>query len=308
MLILAWLIYLVMVPLITIGQMNRVDDSPEGTRPPEQPGTAILLVGSDSRAGLTEQEQKELGTGTTQGQRTDTMMILYQPLKGSPVLISLPRDSYLPIPGYGKNKLNAAYAFGGPKLLIQTIEQNTGLRIDGYIEIGFGGFVNLVDAVGGVEICLDQPMLDRDSHADLPAGCQTLNGKDALSYVRMRKADPRGDLGRMERQREFIGALIKKLATPMTVINPVRYWKVNRSLTEVMVLGENTSFGDLFGAARAIISISAGKGTSLTVPVSDPNRTTDAGSSMIWDDAAATELFEQIARGDTSNLDRFEQP
>ena len=128
-------------------------------------------------------------------------MIVYIPPAGKPALISIPRDSYLAIPNHGKNKVNAAYALGGPKLLEQTVEQNTGLRIDGYLEIGFGGFVNVVDAVGGVEMCLPTAIKDRDSHIDLPKGCQTLNGVKALGYVRMRKADPRGDLGRVERQR-----------------------------------------------------------------------------------------------------------
>ena len=101
-------------------------------------------------------------------------MIVYAPPGGQPALISVPRDSYLPIPEHGSNKINAAYAFGGPELLVQTVEQNTGLRVDGYLEIGFGGFVNIIDALGGIEMCLPKAIKDRDSHIDLPKGCQTL--------------------------------------------------------------------------------------------------------------------------------------
>ncbi len=148
-------------------------------------------------------------------------MILSVPPGGKPALISIPRDSYVPIPGNGKNKINAAYAFGGPKLITQTVEQNTGLRIDGYVEVGFGGFVNVIDALGGIDLCLPKAIKDKDAHIDLPKGCQTLSGANALGYVRERHADPLGDLGRAKRQRQMLSAMIKKAASPASVINPV---------------------------------------------------------------------------------------
>ena len=200
-------------------------------RPGNQPGQTFLLVGSDSREGLSKAEQKRLGTGSTRGQRTDTIMIVYSPPGGKPVLISVPRDSFLPIPDNGSNKINAAYAFGGPQLLVATVEQNTGLRVDGYLEIGFGGFVNIIDALGGIEMCLPKAIKDRDAHINLPKGCQTLSGVDALGYVRMRKADPRGDLGRVERQREMLAAIADKAASPASVLNPVRYWNLCNAAT-----------------------------------------------------------------------------
>ena len=126
----ALLIWLVGVPVYAWSRIDRVDDAPSGDRPANQPGTTFLLVGSDSREGLTKAEKKKLGTGSTAGQRTDTIMILSIPPGGKPALISIPRDSYVPIPGNGTNKINAAYAFGGPELLVETVEQNTGLRID----------------------------------------------------------------------------------------------------------------------------------------------------------------------------------
>ena len=93
------------------------------------------------------------------------------------------------------------------------------------MEIGFGGFVNIIDALGGIRMCLPAAIKDRDSHLDLTKGCQHLGGIDALGYVRMRKADPRGDLGRVERQREMLAAVAKKARIPATVLNPVRYWR-----------------------------------------------------------------------------------
>jgi len=304
-LLVLWLVYLLAMPLLAWSLGSTVDSIPEGDRPANQPGTAILLVGSDSRQDLTQQQRIELGTGSTDGSRTDTMMILYTPRTGRSVLISLPRDSYVAIPGQGRSKLNAAYALGGPKLLMQTVEQNTGLRMDGYLEVGFTGFVGVVDAVGGVDVCLDNPIQDQDSHLDLQAGCQTLNGVTALGYVRMRKADPQGDFGRMQRQREVIGLLVHKIVSPWTVLNPIRWFRVNWAAKDSLRRGANTGLTALPGLVRGMYSVSIGNGLTLTVPVSNPNATTPAGSSVIWDENAAKDMFGQIASGDTSRLDEF---
>ncbi|HSN44685.1 MAG TPA: LCP family protein, partial [Propionibacteriaceae bacterium] len=267
-LVLAWLVWLVGVPVFAWTQAAVVDASPM-PRPASQPGTAVLLVGSDSRE------------DDTSGSRADTMMVLVTPTTGPSVLVSLPRDSYVDIPGRGKNKLNAAYAFGGPKLLVNTVEQATGLEIDGYLEVGFDGFVDVIDAVGGIRMCLDDPMKDADAHIDLPAGCQTLEGADALGYVRMRKSDPKGDLGRIERQREMLAALTTRAASPMTVLNPVRWWRLNMAAAGSLHRSDTTGLRDIGGVAAGMASISLGRGLTLTVPVADANATTSAGSSVL---------------------------
>lgn len=292
-------------PVYAWNRIDRVENEPGGDRPPEQPGTAILMVGSDSREGLTKEEQKKLGTGNTAGQRTDTIMIMYIPPSGDPALISVPRDSFVEVPGEGKHKINSAYAWGGPKLLEQTVEQNTGLRMDGYLEIGFGGFVNVIDSVGGVEMCIPEDVKDKKSKLNLKKGCQELDGANALAYVRMRYADPRGDLGRMERQREMISAVADKAATPMTILNPARYWSLMTASSDAVKLGQDTSFAETFQAAMAMRSLAGGKGTTLTVPVSDPNASTSAGSAMIWHKKKSKALFEDLAAGDTSNLAEY---
>ena len=304
-LVLLIIVGLVGVPLYAWSQVKRVNDAPPGKRPADQPGTTFLLVGSDSREGLSKAEQKRLGTGGVGGQRTDTIMIVYTPPTGKSALISVPRDSYLDVPGHAKNKINAAYALGGPKLLEQTIEQNTGLRIDGYLEIGFAGFVNVVDAVGGVEMCLPAAIKDRDSHIDLPKGCQTLNGVEALGYVRMRKADPRGDLGRVERQRAVLAAVAKKAASPATVINPVRYWNLCNSGGQAVTLGEQTGLLATLTVANAMRKVAGGQGLTLTVPVANPGASTPVGSAVLWDEAKASAMFAEIARGDTSKLAKY---
>jgi LCP family protein required for cell wall assembly len=304
-LLLLLILWLVGVPAYAWTQIVRVDAAPAGQRPADQPGKTFLLVGSDSRAGLSKAEQKRLGTGSTGGQRTDTIMIVYLPPGGKPALISVPRDSYVDIPKNGKNKINAAYAFGGPELLVQTVEQNTGLRMDGYMEIGFGGFVNIIDALGGIRMCLPSAINDHDSHIDLPKGCQTLNGTEALGYVRMRKADPLGDLGRVKRQREMLAAVASKAASPATVLNPVRYWKFNMAVAEAIKLGRDTSLPEALWLAYAMKRVSGGDGLTLTVPMSSTGASTPVGSAVLWDPARSKAMFSDIARGDTSGLAKY---
>ncbi|WP_342372730.1 LCP family protein [Propioniciclava soli] len=291
------LAYLLGIPLVTWPFMPRVDATPEGERPASQPGQVFVLAGSDSRAGLSEEEQNRLGTGNDAGQRTDTIMMLYLPRDGRAALISVPRDSFVTIPGHGKNKINAAYSLGGPELLVATIEQSTGVQVDGYAEIGFGGFVNAVDAVGGIEMCPAEAINDRDSNLDIPAGCQQMDGVTALGYVRMRKADPRGDLGRAERQREMLGALAKKTVSPATVLLPWRWWGVNRALSQSVTVGRDTGIGQLAGLGTAAVRIAGGDGVQLSVPVGNANAHTSAGSSVLWDEARAKEMFAAMQAG-----------
>ena len=304
-LVLLALVWLVGVPAYAWSQVGRVDDTPSGKRPADQPGETFLLVGSDSREGLSKAEQKKLGTGSVGGQRTDTIMLVYRPVTGKPVLVSLPRDSYVAIPGNGENKINAAYAIGGPDLLVQTVEQDTGLRVDGYAEVGFGGFVSVIDALDGIRMCVPAAIQDRDSHLDLKKGCQTMDGTTALGYVRMRKADPRGDLGRVERQRQMLAAVAAKAASPATVLNPVRYWRLCTSTASAVKVGQDTTIVDSARAALALRTVSAGDGLTLTVPVSNPGYSSPVGSAVLWDESAAQDMFAEIARGDTSKLGKY---
>lgn len=302
-LLVAWIVYLVAVPAHTVSTMASTDTTPANSQVGSHPGTTILLVGSDSREGLSDSGEEP----DAQGQRADSIMVLYRPRTGKSVLVSLPRDSLVTIPGYGDDKLNAAYSYGGAPLLVETIETNTGLKMDGYLEIGFGGFTALVDAIGGVDVCLDEPMQDDLASIDLPAGCQTLNGTNALGYVRMRYSDPEGDLGRAKRQREIITKIVRKLESPRTILDPIRYWKINKAIGQTLTKGETTSFFELIAGGLAGIDAAGGKGYSLVVPIADPSGWTDWGASVvIWDYDQANALFAEINAGDTSNLSRFE--
>jgi LCP family protein required for cell wall assembly len=259
-------------------------------RPAEAAGTNWLIVGSDSREGLTPEQKAKLATGDAAGKRTDTMLVAHLPDNDTPAtLMSLPRDSNVEIPGHGTSKINAAFALGGPKLLVQTIEQATGLRIDHYAEINFAGFADMVDAVGGVEMDIPQKMHDTVTGATIKKGHQTLDGAQALAFVRMRHsaATPRSDLDRVANQRKFIGALAAEVASPATFLNPFDLIPLLSAVPDALTLDEGDHLHNLAGLGFAMGDISEGGTVTTTVPVTD-------GSATQWDEAKSEQLFEAL--------------
>jgi LCP family protein required for cell wall assembly len=254
-------------------------------------GKNVLIVGSDSRAGLTDEQQNELTTGSVEGDRTDTIMLLHIPTFGTPTLVSLPRDSWVPIPGFGSAKINAAYALGGPQLLITTVEQATGLEITDFVAVGFAGVANTTDALGGVTLCPVSDFNDELSGLNVSAGCQTMDGATALAYVRMRYQDPRGDLGRIERQQEFVAAVGRKALSPLTWLLPWRAFSTAHAAGEALTVSQGTNILDITRMGVAMAMISFGWGTSTTVPTEEASFDVDGQSALKWDSAAASELF-----------------
>ncbi|WP_433592377.1 LCP family protein [Nocardia sp. CA-145437] len=258
----------------------------------DTPGTNWLLVGSDSRAGLSQSQEDELSTGSdVEGERTDTVILVHIPKSGRPTLVSLPRDSYVNIPGVGKDKLNAAFSVGGAKLLARTVEGATGVHIDHYVQIGFGGFANIVDAVGGIDMCLDEPMKDPLAGIDLPAGCQTLSGPNALGFVRSR-ATPRADLDRMLNQRKFLSALLKKASSPATLANPFRSWPLVRDLTSALKVDDGAHVWNLAGLGKAL----SNDPITTTVPVGGFENVSGSGNVLLWDKTKASAFFDALAK------------
>lgn len=277
--------------------LDRVDAVPEGRRPAAAPGSTWLLVGSDSRESLTDEQRRELSTGDVDSRLTDTIMMLTTAPDGVATLISIPRDSLVTIPGYGENKINAAYALGGPPLLVETVELATGVRVEGYVEVGFDGFFEVVEAVGGVEVCLDDPMQDERAGIDLPAGCQTLDGADSLGYVRARYSDPNGDFGRVQRQRQFIGALASTATSPAVLLNPLRAVPLAAAVGDALTVDEQAGPVDLARFGAALLRATSDAGQMLTVPFGG-YATTGAGSVVLWDGDDAEALWSAIRDGE----------
>ncbi|MFK0265840.1 LCP family protein [Streptomyces angustmyceticus] len=275
-------------------------------RPAPGKGANYLIVGSDSRQGLSGKQLKDLHTGGSAdaGRRTDSMILLHTGAHGT-TMMSLPRDSWVTIPPYvrpetgkrygaSKNKLNAAFSRGGPELLVRTVEHNTGLRIGHYTEIGFAGFVGIVDAVGGVPMCLDKAVKDEKSGENLAKGCHTLDGREALAFVRQRHQEAQGDLGRSRNQQKFLAALSHKAAQPGTLLNPSKVYPTVNAGLDTLIVDKNMSLWNLTSLFEAMKGVSAGQGTRLHVPVSGLGFRTPKGSAVQWDLPRAKKLFAEL--------------
>lgn len=282
---------------------REVDLSKVIERPKEGDCTTYLIVGSDSREGMSDEEKKKLHTGSAEGKRTDSMMILAKCSSGN-TMVSLPRDSDVEIPsfvgsesgkkfaGTGKRtKLNAAYAEDGPELLVRTVEFNTGLRIDHYAEIGFAGFANIVDALGGVELNIEKGFKDEKSGADFKEGTQTLNGEQSLAYVRTRYAFAESDLQRTKNQQKFLSALASQAATPSTVLNPFTLYPVLGAGLDTLIVDKDMSLWDMGQMFFAMKGISSGDGVSMNMPISGQR-----GGNLVWDKAKVQQLVQQIQK------------
>jgi LCP family protein required for cell wall assembly len=265
-------------------------------RPSPGSGTNWLIAGSDSRQGLTKEQERLFSTGGVGGSGagdSDTIMILHIPVSGRPLLLSVPRDSYVNIPGVGMDKINAAFAIGGPALLAKTIQSDTGLYINHFMDIGFGGFVHVVDDVGGVRMCLVHKLRDRASGLYLPRGCHTLNGQQALAYVRDRHDFLTQDLQREQDQRIFLAALLKKMTSLGVILNPFKALPAASGVVDTLTVDKGTSLYQLLRVAEAMRSPQ-----TTTVPIANANYLTPAGDSLLWSSQAKT-LFDDLQTGQT---------
>jgi len=260
---------------------------------PDTPGTTYLLAGSDARGAGGIPEDGALGA------RTDTILVLHEPVSGPVSLISLPRDTYVEIAGHGPAKLNAAFVYGGAPLLVSTVEQLTGLTIDHYAEIGLGGVAGVVDAVGGVELCYDRDVNDPESQMVWTAGCHVVDGAQALPFVRMRKADPQGDIGRAARQRQLIGAVMGKVDPRSLVVHPDRQVRLVRSGTDALTLDEDATILDIARLALAFRAANGDGGVTGTPPIANIDyRPGDVGSTVLLDPALSPGFWAQVRDGE----------
>jgi LCP family protein required for cell wall assembly len=275
------------------GKINRDVTLPATTL--TSAGTNWLIAGSDGRNGLTNAEIVQYHVGFDFGTSDSDSIMLLHIGSGRPVLISIPRDSYVDIPGHGYNKINAALAYGGPTLLIQTVENVTGLQIDHYMGIGFLGLADVVDKVGGVTMCLPTALDDSQySGLVLAAGCHNLDGAQALAFVRDRHSFATSDLQREQDQRAFLAALLKKATSPSVYLNPFKALPFASTAATSISADKGTSLLDLLKVAQALRNPQTG-----TVPISNPDYVTAAGDSVLWNQTQASELFNDLKNDST---------
>ena len=299
------------------GKLKTFGDIGIGDRPADLPRDAknILIVGSDSRGDLKAGEGPQ-GTGDdfVTGQRADTVILAH--LYGDSdqaQLVSFPRDSWVTVPAHvnpetgepvpeDDSKLNRALERGGPALLIDTIEELTGLHIDHYMQIDFDGFQSIVNKLDGVEVCLPKAAKEKDSGIDLPAGRSVIKGDQALAFVRQRKGLPGGDIDRIKRQQQFIGAIVRKVLSAETLLNPLRLNSVITVGTESLTVDESLDFDELKDLALRFRNFSAGGVAFTTVPVADSSGFRERQSVVLLDEAKAAELFDRIRRDIPPNV------
>ncbi len=292
--------------------LDRVDAIGGGSdRPADDGASTFLVVGTDERAGIPESTLKDLlHAGGESCHCTDTMMIVQLSAdRGRATVVSVPRDSYVDIPAHqdpatgrqvaaAKGKINAAYGMGGAPLAVRTVEQNTGLRIDHYVEVNFLAFVSTVDALGGVEVCTPKPLKDDYSGLDLPAGTTRLDGAGALRYVRARHVDGSSDLGRMHRQQKFLAQLLHRAASGGTLLDPAKLTGVLDTVLRSVKVDKGLGNAELLDFAGRLNSLSASGADFATVPLSEVDHQVPGwGSTVLWDEKGAAALFEAVRAG-----------
>ncbi|NMM98259.1 LCP family protein [Bifidobacterium olomucense] len=259
----------------------------------DTPAQTWLILGSDERDGSTQYG----GVEDISGFRTDTILVLIKPKSGPSSLISIPRDSLINIDDQYM-KINAVAQLVSKQSLVSTVEQISGQKIDHVAQVKFGGLQNVVDALGGVELCYDQDVQDAYSGLDWKAGCHTANGATALSFSRMRYADVQGDFGRNARQRQVISAIVKKASSASTLTNPSKVFKVADASMKALTVDEKATPSTLLSMALAFKDATGSSGISGSVYWSDPDYYVDGvGSSVLLDDTKNTELFKELASG-----------
>lgn len=275
--------------------LGRVNADTSGT--PSSGPVNILVAGIDTRGGLTHRQERQLHVGRAISSNTDTLMLVHIPANhGSVQVVSLPRDTWLNLPGHGMNKINAAYGIGGPQLMVQTVEQATGLTINDYVEIDFLGFVKVINALGGVNICVPFAVNDQYSGLKLSAGRHHVDGVTALEFARDRHSFAASDLARISHQQQLLSSLFAEATNSGVLANPIRLQQFLSSITAAVKVDRDFN---LIRLASELRGLRPSDVTFTTVPLASVNYLTPTGeSAVLWDKAAAAALFTRL-RADT---------
>jgi LCP family protein required for cell wall assembly len=232
--------------------------------------------------------------GSDVSSNSDTMMLVHVSGDRSRVtVVSIPRDSWVAIPGHGMNKINSAYGFGGPKLMVQTVEQATGLTINDYVEVDFLGFVKVIDALGGVNICLPQAVDDSYSGLRLSAGPHHVNGITALAYARDRHSFATSDLARIQDQQRLVSSALSEAIHSGLLANPIRLSQFVGAALSALTVDQGLNVSALADQMRGITSQDV---SFTTVPLASANYQTPTGqSAVLWNGQAAGQVFQHLA-------------
>lgn len=269
------------------------------TRPPDEPTLTFVLLGTDTRS-----TDPTTGTDAVEGvdagsERSDVVMLAQlDPARTGASVVSIPRDSWVDIPGHGRGKINAAYAYGGPTLLIQTIEQLTGVHVDHFAVIDFAGFQSMVDAVDGIDVRIAQAT--RNAGVSFKKGENHLDGAAALAYVRQRYRLPGGDLDRARRQQNALRALLTKAATGGILADPIKFYRFLDATSRSVGVDDTLTNGGLRQLAFESRGLRPAGVTFLSAPVRGTGR--EGPQSVVYlDDVRAAGLWEALRTGTTSD-------
>ncbi|MFF2327059.1 MULTISPECIES: LCP family protein [unclassified Streptomyces] len=276
-------------------------------RPRAGHGMNLLLVGTDGRDKITPEEKRKYRLGGAPCNCTDTIMLVHLSAdRKRASVVSLPRDSYTEIPEHkdvatGKThsahpmKLNAAYAEGGPGLTVRTVERMTGVKIDHYLEVDFTSFMKTVDTLGGVQICTPRPLKDSYTGLDLAAGSHDLNGGEALQFVRSRHIDADADLGRMQRQQQFLASLLRQATRSGVLLNPVKFQDVASTMLGSVRADKGFGPEQMLELGQAMRGFSPASSEFTSVPVLNASHPVKGiGSTVTWDEAKSKKLFQAL--------------
>ncbi len=292
------------VPALDPTESDETDDTdPTGevAAAGELEGTLnVLVVGSDTREGLTEQQLLELGTEDDGSRLTDTIMIVQiSPAREKAVVVSFPRDLRVDYPGEGAVKINSVQARGGPNALVEVVEDFSGLDLDHYVEINMAGFLNLADTLGGVEVCLDEPLVDEYAGVDLPAGCQSLDSVDALGFVRSRRVPTEqfgaADFGRIAKQQYYLRQAMSQATDLGTLVNPLKVKRLIDAVGSSVTTSTELGLTDMYRIANTLKGVTADDVILRTVP--GTNQRIDDQAFVIHDAGPTTDLFAAMREG-----------
>ncbi len=253
----------------------------------------ILVAGVDQRTGLTHHQEVVLHVGSDVSTNSDTLMLMHVSADRSRVtVVSIPRDSWVDIPGHGMSKINAAYGDGGPKLMVQTVEQATGLTVNDYVEVNFLGFVKVIDALGGVNICLPEPVDDPYSGLQLSAGVHHVDGITALAYARDRHSFASSDLARIQDQQKLMSSALTSAIHSGLLANPVKLSSFISAALSALTVDKGLNVSALADQMRGITGQDV---RFMTVPLANVNYVTPDGQDAVqWDQQAAGALFTKL--------------